>query len=112
MPSSKQCKPAVCQCDVCQQHPYSKVAKQHHSINHMVASLDERKRRLFAGFLAEQIGDGGISKVAVVTGMSRHTIRRGKTELHQPLMDSSRIRAEGGGRKPIEKKRPKFKRRS
>lgn len=112
MSLSKRRKPAICQCDMCQQHPYSQVAKQHRLINRMASLLDERRRRLFAGFLAEQMGEGGISKMAVVTGMSRHTIRRGTTELHQPPMDSSRIRAEGGGRKLIEKKRQKLKMRS
>jgi hypothetical protein len=96
--------PASCQCDMCQQHPFSAVARQHRKINRVVASFDERQRRLFVGFLADQIGMGGVSEIAMVTGMSRNTVRRGKMELAQPLQKGSRIRVEGGGRKPLEKK--------
>ena len=69
-----------CPCVACQLHPYGKTAKEHRRINRMVVSLDERSRRRFVGFLAEQLGEGGISQVAHITGMSRHTIRRGKNE--------------------------------
>lgn len=109
MALAKRRKPASCQCDMCQQHPYSAVAKQHRQVNRMVASLDERKRRLLVGFLADQMGKGGISEMATVTGMSRNTVRRGKHELAQPQIDCSRIRVEGGGRKPVEQKRPRLK---
>jgi hypothetical protein len=104
MASANQRRTISCQCEICSQHPYSEVAKHHRRVNRMVASFDERHRRLFVGFLADQLGEGGISQMATITGMSRNTIRRGKKELSHPLIDSSRIRAKGGGRKPIEQK--------
>lgn len=39
--------------------------------------LDERVRRLWAGAEARGLGRGGIAAVAVATGLSRDTIRKG-----------------------------------
>ena len=48
------------------------------------SATDERSRRLLAGSLAQQHGRGGIALVARITGLSPHTIRRGRRELEQP----------------------------
>jgi hypothetical protein len=62
---------------------------------------------LFAGFWATVYGRGGIGRLAVITGMSRTTIRRGKREFQQPVgTNLSCIRKPGGGRKRIEEKHP------
>src|SRR5512144_2827700 len=96
-----------CRCSECQIHPHSRVAKQHRAINRLVASLDERCRRLVIGFLAQQYGRGGIVRLMEITGMSRDTIRRGQRELVHPVVAGGwRIRRPGGGRKPVEKKYP------
>ncbi|HEV3257492.1 MAG TPA: hypothetical protein VG013_11470 [Gemmataceae bacterium] len=69
--------------------------------------LAERRRRLFAGLLAEQRGHGGVVQVAAITSLSRTTIRRGLVELRGATGDlDGRIRSRGGGRKRLEKKRP------
>jgi hypothetical protein len=70
-----------CECSICEQHPYSRVAKEHRTINRLVAGADERHRRLLVGFLAQQRGRGGVALLARVTGLSRRTILRGRREL-------------------------------
>ena len=52
----------------------------HRAINHVMAELDERNRRLFAGILTRQRGFGGIEQAAETTGMSWVIIRRGLRE--------------------------------
>src|SRR4029453_7307683 len=96
----------VCSCEVCCQKPHSVTAKDHQAINRVVATLDERRRRLFAGLLAQQSGHGGIARLARITGLSRTTILRGQRELETPAAESGRIRRPGGGRPRLEKKRP------
>jgi DNA-binding phage protein len=81
------------------------VAEDHRAINRVVASLDERRRRLFAGLLAQQAGHGGIARVARITGLSRTTVLRGLRELAAPPDPSGRVRRPGGGRPRVEKKR-------
>jgi hypothetical protein len=95
----------VCRCPDCQQGLPSEVVEEHRAINQLIAILDEKWRRLFAGFWATVYGRGGIERLAVITGWSRTTIRRGRSEFLPPeSTDTSHIRKPGGGRKRIEKK--------
>jgi len=96
-----------CECPSCHQRPDSPTARMHRAINRFLAAADERSRRLLAGSLAQQHGRGGIASVARITGLSPHTIRRGRREL-QPSTPTlrGRIRRPGAGRKPVEKKVP------
>jgi len=94
-----------CCCPACQDHLKGAVATDHQAINRVLAMLDERQRRLFAGLLAMRRGHGGILSVAEITGLSRTTIRRGLAELRRGVgLARRRIRKPGGGRKPVEKK--------
>jgi len=64
------------------------------------AFLDERGRRLFAANEALAHGRGGVTAVAMATGVARSTINRGIKELrlgHNPI--GARVRRAGGGRK-------------
>jgi hypothetical protein len=66
--------------------------------------MDERVRRQWAASEALALGWGGVSTVAVATGMSRNTIDVGIRELRaraaKPKSDvGKRIRRKGGGRK-------------
>jgi hypothetical protein len=70
-----------CQCLTCQDQPDSPTAEVHRAINRFLATADERSRRLLAGSLALQHGRGGIALAARITGLSPHTIRRGRHEL-------------------------------
>lgn len=94
-----------CSCEQCQQEPKGEVAREHQAINHVVALLDERRRRLFVGLLASKLGHGGGVLLAKVTGLSRTTIRRGQLEIDRAGLDmAKRVRRTGGGRKRLEKK--------
>jgi hypothetical protein len=94
-----------CCCSACRNYPKEGVAGDHQAINRVLAQLDERQRRLFAGLLAIRRGHGGILAVAEITGLSRTTIRRGMAELRRGVGSSARrIRKPGGGRKLVEKK--------
>jgi hypothetical protein len=94
-----------CSCPACRTQPDSPIAHEHSAINHLLATLDEKARRQVAGLLALQQGQGGITRIAHITGLSRTTIRRGQQELQAPLpAQAGRIRHSGGGRKSIEKK--------
>lgn len=95
-----------CLCETCTQRPKSQTAIDHRAINRVLASLDERQRRLLAGLLAQRRGHGGILCVAEITGLSRTTIARGMAELHTGRgLAWGRIRKKGGGRSRLEKKR-------
>jgi DNA-binding phage protein len=103
--ADQQRQPHVCSCASCRDSPGSDTAEDHRAINRVVASLDERRRRLFAGLLAQQRGHGGVALVARTTGLSRTTIHRGMLELQRPGADpGDRIRRPGGGRPRAEKK--------
>lgn len=97
----------ACSCVACSQHPKGRTAAKHRAINRLLAFLDEKRRRRFAGFLAAQHGWGGIEAVAIITGLSRKTIRRGLHENRSPRPDKSlRVRRPGGGRKRKEDQDP------
>ena len=92
-----------CPCRSCQQDPNGTIAKEHRSINRLVALADERARRLLVGFLAEQQGRGGVTLLSRVTGLDRNTITRGLRELHETApLPRERIRRRGGGRRRVE----------
>jgi len=74
--------------------------------------LDERQRRLYAGLESLKLGYGGDQRMADFLGLDPHTVAKGRHELLQRDLDIDRIRKVGGGRKPVEKKRPKSSRAS
>ncbi len=75
----------------------------------MHAALDERQRRLLVAVEAKVLGRGGITAVAVATGVSRSTIMAGLNEIEamqtnkvtqqEPAALSTRTRRAGAGRK-------------
>jgi hypothetical protein len=99
--------PRRCRCLTCRQQPDGPTAEAHRAINWFLASADERSRRLLAGAVALQHGRGGIALAARITGLSPHTIRRGRHEVAEPPLPGGRVRRPGGGRKPVEKKVPR-----
>jgi hypothetical protein len=94
----------ACACSTCQGHPTGRVAREHRTLNRLLAASDERTRRLLAGFLARQHGPGGIALLARITGLDRDTVARGRQELRQPFRSPGRIRRPGAGGQPVEKK--------
>lgn len=95
----------TCPCHDCATNPAGETARVHTGMNLMVASLDEKNRRRFAGLWAMQLGYGGVQAVARITGLSRTTITRGREEVGTGEGGSEhRVRAPGGGRKRVEEK--------
>jgi hypothetical protein len=93
-----------CRGEECKRSPVGETAKLHGSINRVMESLEERRRRHFVGLLASQHGYGGIQHLARVTGVSRTTILRGRRELEaRSLVANGRPRAPGAGGKWSEK---------
>lgn len=94
-----------CTCDICRAQPRSVAADEHRAINRVLGTLDEKNRRRFAGLLALQWGHGGITRASEVTGLSRPTLRRGRTEVQQsePEPERGRVRKAGAGRHAVEK---------
>jgi hypothetical protein len=67
----------------------------------LLDDLDERGRRRWAAVEARALGRGGITAVALATGLSDRTIRTGLKELDDPVpLGGQRQRRSGGGRKP------------
>lgn len=69
--------------------------------------LDEQQRRLYAGLESLQRGHGGDRRMAELLGLDPATVARGRRELAEGKVLRDRVRQEGGGRTPVEKKRPK-----
>ena len=66
-------------------------------------TLNELQARLFAADKALDLGRGGISRLSVLTGLSRTTITKAVEELESSgklvVPDEGRVRRVGGGRK-------------
>ena len=69
--------------------------------------LDEKQRRLYAGLESMRQGRGGDQGIAGLLGLDAHTVARGRRELFGGDVEPDRVRARGGGRKAVEKKRPR-----
>ena len=73
----------------------------------LLDDLDERGRRRWAAVEARALGWGGITAVALATGLSDRTIRTALQELDDPdPLPSHRQRRSGGGRKPYATTQP------
>lgn len=71
-----------------------------------LATLNEKQRRLYAGFESMKLGRGGDVLISQQTGMNVKTIARGRRELASQQITIDRIRQVGGGAKALEKKVP------
>ena len=68
--------------------------------------LNELQRRVVAGAAAEMLGRGGKTAVATASGMSRNTVIKAEAEVAAGIEPSARLRAPGGGDKPLIDKQP------
>jgi len=68
--------------------------------------MDEVQRRVVAGAVAEMLGRGGKTAVAEASGMSRNTVIKAEREVIEGLEPTDRLRAPGGGDKPLTDKQP------
>lgn len=71
------------------------------------SSLDEQQRRLYAGLESLKLGRGGDHQIAEFLQLDPHTVAKGRRQLVAQEVDVDRVRKLGGGRQPVEKKRPK-----
>src|ERR1039457_5056760 len=69
--------------------------------------LDEQQRRLYAGLESLKLGRGGDRSLADFLELDPHTVVRGRQQLLAQDVEVDRARRTGGGRKRVEKKRPK-----
>ena len=75
----------------------------------LAGRLDEATLRLWVATEARSLGRGGVSIVAKAVGVSRTTVYAGLVELDEaaarfivaPILAKGRVRAPGGGRKPL-----------
>ncbi len=100
-----------CECTICQQSESHPAQGEHQLMNLFISRLDEQQRRWYAAIEAKKAGHGGTTLAAKITGLSVETIRRGRYELDDNLVDRpvNQVRKPGGGRKAIEKKARKLK---
>lgn len=81
----------------------------------VLGTLNEYQARLFVAERALEMGRGGISRLSMLTGMSRVTITQGVAELRSArrlrTVASGRVRGPGGGRKKVEAADPNLLRR-
>ncbi len=97
-----------CQCTRCVQADEHPDKERHAQLNLLLSRSDEQHRRWLAAWEANRLGHGGVAFMSLVTGLHPDTIRRGQAELASGLAErpTSRARLPGGGRPPVEKKRP------
>ena len=95
-----------CKCEKCQLEPVQPEREMHRQINLLLSRLDEQQRRWYLGLQAQQWSEGSVGLLAQISGVDERTIVRGQQELAGELTNrpTQRVRVEGGGRFPAEKK--------
>jgi len=76
------------------------------ALHTFMATLNEKQRRLYAGFESMKSGHGGDVRLSRQTGLNVKTIARGRRELASQQITVDRVRQVGGGAKALEKKAP------
>ena len=71
----------LCACPICRSQADHPEKVLHEQINLLMSLMNARQRRLFAAFQAQQMGHGGITRMAEITGLDRKTIGKGVREL-------------------------------
>ena len=67
------------------------------------STLDEKQRRLYAGYESLRMGRGGDKLIADIFDLDRKTVARGRQELLGGKVDVDNIRKSGGGRRHTKK---------
>ncbi|MEX1007666.1 MAG: ISAzo13 family transposase [Acidimicrobiia bacterium] len=68
--------------------------------------MNEVQRRVVAGAASEMLGRGAKTAVATASGMSRNTVIKAEAEVAAGIERPARLRAAGGGDKPLIDKQP------
>ena len=95
-----------CECSVCQQHTTAEIIRYHRQINLLLSRLAEPQRRWYVGVLSQAAESPSDAQLALITGIDEKTIRRGRQEMEDDLLNVplDRQRQPGGGRLLSEKK--------
>jgi hypothetical protein len=95
-----------CECVVCQQHADEESMRYHRQINLLLSRLAEPQRRWYVGVLSQEPDSLSDAQLALITGLDEKTIRRGRQEMTDDLLNvpGDRQRRVGGGRLLSEKK--------
>jgi uncharacterized protein with PhoU and TrkA domain len=100
-----------CECSACVQSKEQPGWPIHHRMNVFLSRLDEQQRRWYVALESQKIGHGGDTLMSRITGMDVETIRRGRRELDEELIDrpADRVRTAGSGQPSAEKKTRSYK---
>lgn len=71
------------------------------------STLDEKQRRLYAGFESLKVGYGGDTQISELLNIDKRTVAKGRKELLNGKVDLDTVRETGGGRKQTKKKSQK-----
>ena len=95
-----------CECLISQQHANEEIMRYHRQINLLLSRLAEPQRRWYVGVLSLEPESPSDVQLALITGLDEKTIRRGREEMEDDLLNVplDRQRQEGGGRLRSEKK--------
>jgi hypothetical protein len=98
-----------CRCPCCVQAEEHPDRERHAQLNLLLSRSDEQHRRWLVAWEANRLGHGGVALMSLITGLHPDTIRRGQEELASGLAErpTNQTRLPGGGRPPVEKKRPR-----
>jgi len=81
--------------------PEEPPARYQTDLDYLLATSNERDRRLFAGYLAKSHGHGGVQKVVAQTRLDARTVAKGTQEITGRVqLPKGRVRRAGGGRPP------------
>jgi len=91
---------------MCQQQTNAEMMRYHRQVNLLLSRLAEPQRRWYVGVLSQEPDSPSDAQLALITGMDEKTIRRGREEMDQDLLNVplDRQRHVGGGRLLSEKK--------
>jgi hypothetical protein len=70
----------------------------------LISNLNEQHKRLYLGLESIKLGHGGDVVVSQISGVNVKTIARGRRELQEKNVNSTRLRKIGAGRPGLKKK--------
>jgi hypothetical protein len=93
---------------MCQQQTNAEILRYHRQINLLLSRLAEPQKRWYVGVLSQEPESPSDAQLALITGIDEKTIRRGREEMEDDLLNVplDRQRHIGGGRLLSEKKTP------
>jgi hypothetical protein len=95
-----------CECSICQQQTDEEIMRYHRQVNLLLSRLAEPQRRWYVGVLSQAPEGPSDTQLSFITGIDEKTIRRGRQEMEDDLLNVplDRQRQTGGGRLLSEKK--------